>query len=116
MGLWLQAYYRSLEQIDGLRHSVQFPKLESPPADFLEQMENYVREAPRHVSENGVPQNKKVSRYSISSIYISDNQRQPRCPKYSAIRLHASHCPSRGYHQVPLFHGLHERIQLPSAI
>ncbi|KAK9841579.1 hypothetical protein WJX74_008216 [Apatococcus lobatus] len=55
----LQAYYRSLEQIDGLRHSVQFPKLESPPADFLEQMENYVREAPRHVSENGVPQNKK---------------------------------------------------------
>lgn len=69
--LLLQAYYRSLEQIDGLRHSVQFPKLESPPADFLEQMENYVREAPRHVSENGVPQNKKVSRHLEYSIYLS---------------------------------------------
>ncbi len=58
----MQAYYRALEQIDGLRHTVQFPKLESPPGDFLEQMEGYVRDAPRHVSENGVPQAKKVWR------------------------------------------------------
>ena len=62
----VQAYYRGLEQIDGLRHTVQFPKLESPPADFLEQMENYVREAPRHVSENGIPQNKKVCAKPVS--------------------------------------------------
>jgi hypothetical protein len=43
----LQQYYQQIEQIDELKRAITFPKLESPPADFLHQMEAYVKEAPR---------------------------------------------------------------------
>ena len=47
----LQQYYTQIEQIDELKRSITFPKLESPPADFLHQMEAYVKEAPRPMDE-----------------------------------------------------------------
>ncbi|KAK9806363.1 hypothetical protein WJX72_011503 [[Myrmecia] bisecta] len=47
----LQAYYRAMEQIDDLRRAIQFPKLESPPADFVKQMENYVKDCPRPLDD-----------------------------------------------------------------
>ena len=33
--------------IDEMKAQIQFPKLEPPPQDFLHQMEEYCREAPR---------------------------------------------------------------------
>ena len=46
-----QDYYRSVEQIEELKRAIQFPKLEALPADFLHQMEEYCREAPRPLEE-----------------------------------------------------------------
>lgn len=54
-----QAYYREIEAIEDLTRAIQFPKLEAPPADFLAQMENYCREAPRPLDEHA---HKKVPR------------------------------------------------------
>ena len=42
-----QEYYHAIEGIEDMRRAIQFPKLEPPPQDFLRQMEEYVREAPR---------------------------------------------------------------------
>ena len=62
----LQQYYQQIEQIEELRRAIQFPKLESPPADFLTQMEAYAKEAPRPYDESSgaVGGSKKVSRLS----------------------------------------------------
>ena len=59
----LQQYYQQIEQIEELRRAIQFPKLESPPADFLTQMEAYAKEAPRPYDESSgaVGGSKKVS-------------------------------------------------------
>lgn len=58
----LQQYYQQVEQIEELRRTIQFPKLESPPADFLAQMEAYAKEAPRPYDEaSGVAGSKKKS-------------------------------------------------------
>ena len=57
----LQQYYQQVEQIEELNRTIQFPKLESPPADFLAQMEAYAKEAPRPYDEaTGVAGSKKV--------------------------------------------------------
>lgn len=48
----LQQFYQQIEQIEELRRAIQFPKLESPPADFLTQMEAYAKEAPRPYDES----------------------------------------------------------------
>lgn len=57
----LQQYYQQVEQIEELKRTIQFPKLESPPADFLAQMEAYAKEAPRPYDEaSGVAGSKKV--------------------------------------------------------
>ena len=63
----LQQYYQQIEQIEELRRAIQFPKLESPPADFLTQMEAYAKEAPRPYDESsgGVSGSKKVSRHAV---------------------------------------------------
>lgn len=61
----LQQYYQQVEQIEELKRTIQFPKLESPPADFLAQMEAYAKEAPRPYDEaSGVAGSKKVSKTS----------------------------------------------------
>ena len=58
----LQQYYQQIEQIEELRRAIQFPKLESPPADFLTQMEAYAKEAPRPYDETtGTAGSKKVN-------------------------------------------------------
>ena len=58
----LQQYYQQIEQIEELRRAIQFPKLESPPADFLTQMEAYAKEAPRPYDESaGTAGSKKVN-------------------------------------------------------
>ena len=59
----LQQFYQQIEQIEELRRAIQFPKLESPPADFLTQMEAYAKEAPRPYDESSGPAggSKKVS-------------------------------------------------------
>ena len=59
----LQQYYQQIEQIEELRRAIQFPKLESPPADFLTQMEAYAKEAPRPYDESSgaVSGSKKVT-------------------------------------------------------
>ncbi len=57
MGSVLQTFHREVEQIESIKRVVQFPKLEPPPADFLVQMENYAREAPRSLDD---VQSKKV--------------------------------------------------------
>ena len=43
----LQDYYHAMGTIDEMKAQIQFPKLEPPPTDFLHQMEEYCREAPR---------------------------------------------------------------------
>ncbi len=53
----LQTFHRQVEQIESIKRVVQFPKLEPPPADFLVQMEDYAREAPRSLDD---VQSKKV--------------------------------------------------------
>ena len=47
----VQEYYKQVESIEELKRAVQFPMLENLPADFLTQMEGYVKEAPRKVDE-----------------------------------------------------------------
>ncbi|BDA41120.1 probable clathrin assembly protein At2g01600 at N-terminal half [Coccomyxa sp. Obi] len=47
----LQTFHRQVEQIESIRRVIQFPKLEPPPSDFLVQMENYAREAPRSLDD-----------------------------------------------------------------
>ena len=70
----LQQYYTQIEQIDELKRSITFPKLESPPADFLHQMEAYVKEAPRPMDEammsGGAHAGKKV-RLLQNGVYIA---------------------------------------------
>lgn len=51
----LQGYYASAEAIPMIRASVQFPKLENPPPDFLQQLENYVKEAPKAPTSHAEP-------------------------------------------------------------
>ena len=53
----LQTFHRQVEQIESIKRVIQFPKLEPPPADFLVQMEDYAREAPRSLDD---VQSKKV--------------------------------------------------------
>ena len=68
----LQQYYQQIEQIEELRRAIQFPKLESPPADFLTQMEAYAREAPRPYDEStGAAGSKKVSRVLHSNMHCA---------------------------------------------
>eukprot|EP00884_Botryococcus_braunii_P012856 jgi/Botrbrau1/21571/Bobra.174_2s0068.2 len=43
----LQGYLRHVEQIDGLRGLWQSPQLRPIPPDFVEEMEAYIKEAPR---------------------------------------------------------------------
>lgn len=40
-----------MEQIESIKRVIQFPKLEPPPADFLVQMDNYAKEAPRSLDD-----------------------------------------------------------------
>ena len=42
-----------MQKLEPLKNMIQFPKLESLPADFLSQMEEYVRDAPRNVTTAG---------------------------------------------------------------
>ncbi|PSC73445.1 clathrin assembly [Micractinium conductrix] len=49
----LTGYYTAVEQIEEIRRSMQLPKLNPPPADFLASMEAYVAEAPRPLAEAG---------------------------------------------------------------
>lgn len=61
----LQTFHREIEQIESIKRVVQFPKLEPPPADFLVQMENYAREAPRSLDD---VQSQKVLTCSLLSL------------------------------------------------
>ena len=45
----MQDYYHAMGGIEEMRAQIQFPKLEPPPTDFLHQMEEYCREAPRPI-------------------------------------------------------------------
>ena len=73
----LQQYYQQIEQIEELRRAIQFPKLESPPADFLTQMEAYAKEAPRPYDESSgaVTGSKKV----LLLLVISKLHRKDEC-------------------------------------
>ena len=54
----LQAMYRESEGLDEIKRAIKFPKLEMPPADFLQNMEDYAKQAPRQFDDSGP---KKVS-------------------------------------------------------
>lgn len=45
----IQDYYHAMGGISEMRAQIQFPKLEPPPTDFLHQMEEYCKEAPRPI-------------------------------------------------------------------
>lgn len=49
----MQEYYKQVEDIEELRRAVQFPQLENLPSDFLNQMEGYVKDAPRTMDQTG---------------------------------------------------------------
>ena len=51
----VQDYYHAMGAIDEMKAQIQFPKLEPPPTDFLHQMEEYCREAPRALDPAGPP-------------------------------------------------------------
>lgn len=60
----LQTYYAQIDSVDEVKRHVQLPmnfSLETPPHDFLVQMENYVKEAPRTVDESAAHAPHKVS-------------------------------------------------------
>ena len=44
--------------MDEIKRVISFPKLEMPPADFLQNMEDYAKQAPRQFDDSGP---KKVS-------------------------------------------------------
>jgi hypothetical protein len=50
--------YRESEGLDEIKRAINFPKLEMPPADFLQNMEDYAKQAPRQFDDSGP---KKVS-------------------------------------------------------
>ena len=50
--------YRESEGLDEIKRVINFPKLEMPPADFLQNMEDYAKQAPRQFDDSGP---KKVS-------------------------------------------------------
>ena len=50
--------YRDCEGLDEIKRVINFPKLEMPPADFLQNMEDYAKQAPRQFDDSGP---KKVS-------------------------------------------------------
>ena len=83
----LQQYYQQIEQIEELRRAIQFPKLESPPADFLTQMEAYAKEAPRPYDESSgaVTGSKKVLLLlAISALH----RKQDCCWSAAESKLH----------------------------
>lgn len=43
----MQGFLRHIEQIDGLKGLWQFPQLRPIPSDFVDEMEAYIKEAPR---------------------------------------------------------------------
>lgn len=45
--------YRESEGLDEIKRVINFPKLEMPPADFLQNMEDYARQAPRQFDDSG---------------------------------------------------------------
>ncbi|CAL5227469.1 g10446 [Coccomyxa viridis] len=49
----LQAMYRDCEGLDEIKRVINFPKLEMPPADFLQNMEDYAKQAPRQFDDSG---------------------------------------------------------------
>ena len=63
----VQDYYREVEQIEELKRAVQFPKLENLPSDFLNQMEGYVKEAPRPLDEAAIAA-KKVRPFCLRDV------------------------------------------------
>ena len=74
--LRLQDYYHAMGGIEEMRAQIQFPKLEPPPTDFLHQMEEYCKEAPRPINPNtpvspGQPQGAKKVRLLASMLVCS---------------------------------------------
>lgn len=45
--------YRESEGLDEIKRAINFPKLEMPPADFLQNMEDYAKQAPRQFDDSG---------------------------------------------------------------
>ena len=45
--------YRDSESMDEIKRVINFPKLEMPPADFLQNMEDYAKHAPRQFDDSG---------------------------------------------------------------
>jgi hypothetical protein len=43
----LAGYYASLQTLQAVQAAIEFPSLQPPPADFVESMESYLKEAPR---------------------------------------------------------------------
>ena len=98
----LQQYYQQIEQIEELRRAIQFPKLESPPADFLTQMEAYAKEAPRPYDESSgaVSGSKKVTLCAVPYCHALPHPALP-CPAlphlvhHRPALLHPAHlCPA----------------------
>ena len=52
----MQDYYTQMQKVEELKSQIQFPRLESLPADFLTQMEEYVKDAPRNMDSAGTVQ------------------------------------------------------------
>ena len=80
-----------VEQIEELRRTIQFPKLESPPADFLAQMEAYAKEAPRPYDEaTGAAGSKKV----FLSLFCSANEFHAARRVFTILQLEGSNSAS----------------------
>ena len=60
--------------MDEIKRVINFPKLEMPPADFLQNMEDYAKQAPRQFDDSGP---KKVSLLLLSTIVSAEDYRNP---------------------------------------
>ena len=45
--------YRESQSLDDIKRVINFPKLEMPPGDFLQNMEDYAKQAPRQFDNSG---------------------------------------------------------------
>jgi len=77
----LSDYYDHVQGIEEIRRSMQLPRLASPPADFIESMEVYVRnEAPQTVVNNNNNNNNSDVMLGSSSVSESPFHPQRQAP------------------------------------
>lgn len=85
----VQGFLRHIEQIDGLKGLWQSPQLRPIPSDFVDEMEAYIREAPRALDGDA----KKAMPYPLRQMYHVAGDSWPE-------EIHKRGRDQRGLHHV----------------